>query len=72
MQNKKAILIDPINTRLRTIVMPTTIAEHSYVIGHLHTDFADTNQYIVGGLCRPVPASLPSLAQTWRLLVGHI
>jgi hypothetical protein len=28
-QNKKAILIDPINSRLRSIVMPTTIAEHS-------------------------------------------
>jgi hypothetical protein len=28
-QNKKAILIDPINNRLRTIVMPTTLAEQS-------------------------------------------
>ena len=28
--NKKAILIDVITTRLRTIVMPTTIAEHTY------------------------------------------
>jgi hypothetical protein len=27
-QNKKAVLIDPINTRMRTIVMPTTITEH--------------------------------------------
>jgi hypothetical protein len=27
-QNKKAILIDVINTRLRTIVLPTTITEH--------------------------------------------
>ena len=26
--NKKAILIDVINPRLRTMVMPTTIAEH--------------------------------------------
>ena len=30
-QNKKAILIDVINTRLRTIVMPTTIEEHTWV-----------------------------------------
>jgi len=28
-QNKKAILIDVINTRLRTIVIPTTVAEHT-------------------------------------------
>jgi hypothetical protein len=27
-QNKKAILIDPINSRLRTIVMPTSIVDH--------------------------------------------
>jgi hypothetical protein len=27
--NKKAILIDVVNTRLRTVVMPTTIAEHT-------------------------------------------
>lgn len=30
-QNKKAILIDTINSRLRTIVMPSTIVEHRYV-----------------------------------------
>jgi len=28
LQNKKAILIDVVNNRLRTLVMPTTIAEH--------------------------------------------
>jgi hypothetical protein len=28
-QNKKAILVDVLNTRLRTVVMPTTIAEHT-------------------------------------------
>jgi hypothetical protein len=28
-QNKKAILVDPINSRLRTIVMPTTLTEQS-------------------------------------------
>jgi hypothetical protein len=27
-QNKKAILIDLINSRLRTIVMPTSIVDH--------------------------------------------
>jgi len=30
-QNKKAILIDPINNRLRTIVMPTSLAGQSSV-----------------------------------------
>ncbi len=28
-QSKRATLIDVINTRLRTVVMPTTIEEHS-------------------------------------------
>jgi hypothetical protein len=31
-QNKQAVLIDVITYRLRTILMPTTIAEHAYVL----------------------------------------
>ncbi|ORX39153.1 nitrogen permease regulator of amino acid transport activity 3-domain-containing protein [Kockovaella imperatae] len=31
-QNKKAILVDVMNTRLRTVVMPTTLADHTLTI----------------------------------------
>ncbi|ORY33121.1 nitrogen permease regulator of amino acid transport activity 3-domain-containing protein [Naematelia encephala] len=40
-QNKKAILIDIINPRLRTIVMPTTIVEHTASLEDYTLSFAN-------------------------------
>ncbi|WWD21225.1 hypothetical protein CI109_105709 [Kwoniella shandongensis] len=41
-QNKRAILIDVINTRLRTVVMPTTIDEHTVSIDQYSARFTRT------------------------------
>ncbi|WVR08929.1 hypothetical protein IAU60_005988 [Kwoniella sp. DSM 27419] len=38
-ENKKAILVDVINTRLRTIVMPTTVDEHTVSIAQYSARF---------------------------------
>lgn len=56
-QNKKAILIDVVNTRLRTAVMPTTIMEHSSSLSDYSAAFAQLFPDMP-----PLPAFLSSIS----------